>query len=114
MSTLYYCNGNQNIKDIIKDKDIRIGFYNKEGKTEEKPLEDCIAAGHFFIGVPTKDVRNRYGITLRGKDKRYYLWLETDDIGNIESFTRFGGNDPDVVMEYLGLDGVSEYDFVED
>ena len=88
MSTYYIHFGETNIKEVISLTNWKVG--NKDG---EITVEKAIESKYFYI--------------TNGKN---YLWLITDEIGIIKSFTSYGSNSPYFLIELIGY-SVSEYDY---
>lgn len=90
MSTYFKHFGNVNIKEVVEKTNWEIGI-----KEELIDVNTAIDEQYFYIN--------------NGKD---CLWLDTDSIGNIISFTSYGGNDADFLIDLIG-NTVSEYEFRE-
>lgn len=88
MSTYYKHFGGADIREVIEKTNWEVG--NQTGIID---LNWAIEEQYFYI--------------TNGKD---YLWLDSNKEGEIISFTSYGGNDADFLIDLIGYT-VSEYDY---
>lgn len=88
MSTYYKHFGGADIREVIEKTNWEVG--NQTGIID---LNRAIEEQYFYI--------------TNGKD---YLWLDINKEGGIISFTSYGGNDADFLIDLIGYT-VSEYDY---
>ena len=88
MSTYYKHFGGTDIREVIEKTNWEVG--NQIGIID---LNRAIEEQYFYI--------------TNGKD---YLWLDINKEGEIISFTRYGGNDADFLIDLIGYT-ISEYDY---
>lgn len=88
MHTNYIHFGETNIKEVISLTNWELG--NEDG---EISVKKAIESQYFYIN--------------NGSD---YMWLDTDEMGIIKTFTNYGGSDADFLMDLIGYT-ISEYDY---
>lgn len=88
MSTYYKHFGGADIREVIEKTNWEVG--NQTGIID---LNRAIEEQYFYI--------------TNGKD---YLWLDINKEGEIISFTSYGGNDADFLIDLIGYT-ISEYDY---
>lgn len=90
MSTYYRHFGETTIREVIEKTNWKVGNQN-----DIIDLNKAIEEQYFYI--------------TNGKD---YLWVDINQEGEIISFTSYGGNDADFLIDLIGYT-VSEYDYQE-